>query len=92
MTMRCHFCGKEADNPILLCMNSRDMEERAIAGRPDCYDALARIGGGERGMERIDQIIKSNRLLDEMAAEGQAMGLYEADGHNPLIKDAADDA
>lgn len=70
----CRFCGR-ASNPVLLCQSTRDMEDRAIGGDARCYVALAAAGGGERGMARVDQIIKGNRLLDEMAAEAQELDL-----------------
>lgn len=75
MSERCRFCHREAGNPVLLCQSTRDMEDRAIGGNDRCYVALAAAGGGERGMERVDQLIRSHRLLDEMAAEAQELNL-----------------
>jgi hypothetical protein len=82
-TQRCRFCQREASNPVLLCQSTRDMEDRAIGGEARCYLALAAAGGGERGMARIDQLIRSHQLragttppaLDEMAAEAQELDL-----------------
>lgn len=74
-TQRCRYCGREAGNPVLLCQSTRDMERRAIADDARCYVALADAGGGERGMARVDQLIRSHRLLDEMAAEAQELDL-----------------
>jgi len=74
-TQRCRHCGRKASNRVLLCQSTRDMEDRAIGGDARCYVALAEAGGGERGIARIDQLIRSHRLLDEMAAEAQELDL-----------------
>ncbi len=48
--MICRWCG--LDKPSV-CVNTRDMEERAIANTASCYDALEAAGGGEAGMRYV---------------------------------------
>ena len=42
-------------------MNTRDMTDFAIDGELDCYDALKKAGGVEKGMRYVDL----NRLPQE---------------------------
>ena len=58
---RCRFCGKKAASPLLVCWNTRDMEDWAVEGDMRCYQALAAAGGGERGMRRVDQLRADRR-------------------------------
>lgn len=48
--MGCSYCSKERGVP---CMNTRDMEEAAIAGDRECFFQLAKLGGGEMGLTRV---------------------------------------
>ena len=50
---RCRWCPRVGHWPVV-CMSTRDMEDRAIDGDVTCYAALAREGGGERGMRYVD--------------------------------------
>jgi hypothetical protein len=50
---RCRHCGQEREIP---CRSTRDMEILAIEGDPACRAALADLGGGERGLERVDRL------------------------------------
>jgi hypothetical protein len=73
----CRFCGRTAPSRLLICMNTRDMEERAVAGIARCYAALERAGGGERGMERVDMLIhervaRASRGARRGRSEGEA--------------------
>lgn len=57
---KCHFCGIEG-KIASICMNTRDMEERAVNAAGSeigerCYAALKGIGGGERSMGAIDKM------------------------------------
>lgn len=53
-TRACIFCGK-TEWPY--CMNSRDMEEFAIAGNDRCFTALEHHGWGEVG----ERYVRLNR-------------------------------
>jgi hypothetical protein len=75
MTERCRFCGREASHRIFICMNTRDMEEWALMGFEVCYHALAVVGGGERGMARMDALILERRQRDATAAEARELDL-----------------
>jgi hypothetical protein len=49
--MLCTFCGEDRAVP---CRSTRDMEDRFIeSGDGACFGALAELGGGERGLERV---------------------------------------
>ena len=49
----CRFCGHPGNWPVV-CLNTRDMTQRAIGGNDRCYDALREAGGGECGMNYVD--------------------------------------
>ena len=55
--MRCKFCGrKEGTGQFDLansCMNTRDMEDFAELGDDTCFYQLAKLGGGEKGLNYI---------------------------------------
>ena len=53
--MECVYCGRESEHP---CMNTRDMEQYAIDGNTRCFDTLDKLGGGERGIDRVDSLRK----------------------------------
>jgi len=36
------------------CMSTQDMTDFAIDGDNECYRALEKAGGGERGMDYVD--------------------------------------
>lgn len=56
---RCRWCGKEGDWPTI-CMNTRDMTDRAIEGDETCFESLAKMGWGESG-ERYVRLNKAAR-------------------------------
>lgn len=57
--MKCKYCNRNID---VDCMNTRDMEENAIAGDRECFFQLASLGGGERGLNSIIAIIEKKKL------------------------------
>lgn len=59
---KCEYCNKESALP---CRNTRDMEQRAIEGSGNCYEALKHLGGGERGMEYIDGLRRSRKGINK---------------------------
>ena len=50
MTDKCRFCGEERS---FKCMNTRDMEDRAVSGENKCFGALASMGWAEQGERYI---------------------------------------
>lgn len=56
---RCRWCDRERRWP-LICLNTRDMTERAIDGEDACHTALEKLGGGEAGMRHVD-LNRANR-------------------------------
>ena len=61
----CHYCGKPGYWPVV-CMNTRDMTDKAIAGDEICFEALAKSGWGESG----ERYVRLNRAA--VAAEKAA--------------------
>lgn len=64
----CRWCGKEGDWPMI-CMNTRDMSDRAIDGDETCFENLAKIGWGESG-ERYVRLNKAARAAAKRASHG----------------------
>ncbi len=55
----CRWCKREGNWPRI-CMDSRDMTDKAIDGDETCFEELARIGWGESG-ERYVRLNKAAR-------------------------------
>ena len=57
--MECMYCGRHREWP---CRNTRDMEDMAIdCDDAACFDALDRVGGGERGIDRVASLRQDRR-------------------------------
>lgn len=65
----CRYCGRDRAVP---CMNTRDMEDKAVeAVDLTCFNILDQLGGGERGIDRVEA------LRDErMTVRSATMALF----------------
>lgn len=54
---KCRWCDRDGLWPYI-CMNTRDMTDRAIDGNETCFEALAKQGWGESG-ERYVRLNKA---------------------------------
>lgn len=53
----CDFCQKTSTDPFIICMNTRDMEEKAISADSlydICYETLKKMGGAEKGLRYVE--------------------------------------
>lgn len=59
---KCRWCERNGFWPAI-CLNSRDMEDRAIDGDETCFESLAKVGWGEKG-ERYIRLNKADRARE----------------------------
>lgn len=55
--MSCRFCAREGNGWPEICLNTRDVEDRAAEGDDSCYQVLVDRGGAEKGLAYV----KANR-------------------------------
>ena len=48
--IECRYCKRAR---VYHCMNTRDMEDFAEDGDNECFYQLAKIGGGEKGLQYV---------------------------------------
>ena len=62
---KCDFCQKTSTDIFNICMNTRDMEDKAISADPlynSCWEALKILGGAEKGLRYV-QLNREHNLL-----------------------------
>lgn len=61
-TSKCEYCGRDRSYS---CRNTRDMEDFGEAGDRECFYQLAKLGGGEKGLQYVIKNCEARRKSAE---------------------------